>query len=80
MLATVAFCVNATMTTIATEFPEKAKDAEREFEEIEYRTLRNQVLDKSERVWEFGGLGGDGLSIAPGLGEALAFRLLKLSC
>ncbi len=41
---------DATLAAIATEFPDKAKDAEREFEEIEYRTLRNQVLDKKERI------------------------------
>ena len=41
---------DATMAAIATEFPEKIKDAEREFEEIEYRTMRNQVLDKGERI------------------------------
>ncbi len=41
---------DATIATVAAEFPDKAKDAEREFDEIEYRTLRNQVLDKSERI------------------------------
>ncbi len=40
----------AAMATIATEFPEKIKDAEHEFEEIEYRVMRAQVLDKGERI------------------------------
>ncbi len=40
----------ATMATIATEFPDKIKDAEHEFEEIEYRVMRAQVLDKGERI------------------------------
>ena len=41
---------DAAMTAIAAEFPDKLKDAEREFEEIEYRTMRSQVLDKGERI------------------------------
>jgi len=40
----------AAMATIAAEFPDKIKDAEHEFEEIEYRVMRNQVLDKGERI------------------------------
>ena len=40
----------AAMATIATEFPDKIKDAEHEFEEIEYRVMRAQVLDKGERI------------------------------
>ena len=40
----------AAMATIATEFPDKVKDAEHEFEEIEYRVMRAQVLDKGERI------------------------------
>ena len=38
------------MATITAEFPDKLKDAEHEFEEIEYRVMRNQVLDKGERI------------------------------
>ena len=40
----------ATLTTIAAEFPDKIKDAEHELEEIEYRVMRAQVLDKGERI------------------------------
>ncbi|MGE0443095.1 MAG: polyribonucleotide nucleotidyltransferase, partial [Gemmatimonadales bacterium] len=40
---------DATLAAIAGEFPEKIKDAEHEIEEIEYRTMRTQVLDKGER-------------------------------
>ena len=35
---------------LVTEFPEKAKDIAAELDEIEYRTMRNQVLTKGERV------------------------------
>ena len=41
---------DTTMATIATEFPDKVKDADHELGEIEYRTMRNQVLDKGERI------------------------------
>ncbi|MBM4187448.1 MAG: polyribonucleotide nucleotidyltransferase [Gemmatimonadetes bacterium] len=41
---------DAALTTITAEMPDKVKDAERELEEIEYRTMRNQVLDKGERI------------------------------
>ncbi|MFN0179691.1 MAG: polyribonucleotide nucleotidyltransferase [Gemmatimonadales bacterium] len=41
---------DATLAAIATEFPDKVKDAEREMEEIEYRTMRHQVLEKGERI------------------------------
>ena len=40
----------ATLTTITAEFPDKIKDAEHELEEIEYRVMRAQVLDKGERI------------------------------
>ena len=35
---------------LVTEFPDKAKDVAAELDEIEYRTMRNQVLTKGERV------------------------------
>ncbi len=35
---------------LATEFPDKIKDIVAELDEIEYRTMRNQVLAKGERV------------------------------
>ncbi len=35
---------------LVAEFPEKGKDIAAELEEIEYRTMRNQVLTKGERV------------------------------
>jgi polyribonucleotide nucleotidyltransferase len=35
---------------IAAEFPEKVKDAQAELDEIEYRVMRRQVLEKGERV------------------------------
>ena len=41
---------DAALATITAEFPDKVKDAEHELEEIEYRTMRNQVLDKGERI------------------------------
>jgi polyribonucleotide nucleotidyltransferase len=37
-------------TQLATEFPEKAKDIGAELDEIEYRVMRAQVLEKGERV------------------------------
>jgi polyribonucleotide nucleotidyltransferase len=40
----------AALTAIAAEYPDYLKDAERELEEIEYRALRGQVLDKGERI------------------------------
>ena len=41
---------DAAMATITAEFPDKIKDADAELGEIEYRTMRNQVLDKGERI------------------------------
>jgi polyribonucleotide nucleotidyltransferase len=38
------------LTKLALEFPERAKELASEVEEIEYRTMRAQVLDKGERV------------------------------
>ncbi|MBA2627792.1 MAG: polyribonucleotide nucleotidyltransferase, partial [Gemmatimonadales bacterium] len=38
------------VTQLATEYPEGGKAISNEFEEIEYRTMRKQVLDKGERV------------------------------
>ena len=38
------------LTQLATEFPDKAKDIAAELDEIEYRVMRAQVLDKGERV------------------------------
>ncbi|MCL4865071.1 MAG: polyribonucleotide nucleotidyltransferase, partial [Gemmatimonadales bacterium] len=35
---------------LAVEYPERGKEVSREFEEIEYRVMRAQVLDKGERV------------------------------
>ncbi len=35
---------------LATEYPERAKEVIQELEEIEYRVMRAQVLDKGERV------------------------------
>jgi len=39
-----------TLAAILAEFPDKVKDAANELDEIEYRTMRNQVLAKGERV------------------------------
>ena len=41
---------DAAMATIAAESPDKVKDADHELGEIEYRTMRKQVLDKGERI------------------------------
>jgi len=38
------------LTQLAAEFPDKAKDIAAELDEIEYRVMRAQVLEKSERV------------------------------
>jgi polyribonucleotide nucleotidyltransferase len=38
------------LAAIVAEFPDKVKDAAAELEEIEYRTMRAQVLTKGERV------------------------------
>jgi polyribonucleotide nucleotidyltransferase len=38
------------LTQLPTEFPDKAKDIAAELDEIEYRVMRAQVLDKGERV------------------------------
>ncbi|HTC23462.1 MAG TPA: polyribonucleotide nucleotidyltransferase [Gemmatimonadales bacterium] len=38
------------LTQLATEFPDKPKDIAAELDEIEYRVMRAQVLDKGERV------------------------------
>jgi polyribonucleotide nucleotidyltransferase len=35
---------------LATEFPDKVKDVQAELDEIEYRVMRRQVLEKGERV------------------------------
>jgi polyribonucleotide nucleotidyltransferase len=41
---------DAVLALAATEFPDRLKECEHELEEIEYRTMRNQVLDKGERI------------------------------
>jgi polyribonucleotide nucleotidyltransferase len=38
------------MEQLATEYADRGKEIGNEFEEIEYRTMRKQVLDKGERV------------------------------
>jgi polyribonucleotide nucleotidyltransferase len=38
------------LTRLAPEFPERAREIAHEMEEIEYRVMRAQVLDKGERV------------------------------
>jgi polyribonucleotide nucleotidyltransferase len=35
---------------LAAEFPDRGKDVEHELEEVEYRVMRHQVLDKGERI------------------------------
>ena len=40
----------AVLAQLATEFPEKTKDIVAELDEIEYRVMRAQVLEKGERV------------------------------
>jgi polyribonucleotide nucleotidyltransferase len=39
-----------TVTTLAEQFPDKGRDIATELEEIEYRVMRKQVLEKGERV------------------------------
>jgi polyribonucleotide nucleotidyltransferase len=39
-----------TVTTLAEQFPEKGRDIATELEDIEYRVMRKQVLEKGERV------------------------------
>ncbi|HET7469798.1 MAG TPA: polyribonucleotide nucleotidyltransferase, partial [Gemmatimonadales bacterium] len=39
-----------TVTTLAEQFPEKGRDIASELEDIEYRVMRKQVLEKGERV------------------------------
>jgi polyribonucleotide nucleotidyltransferase len=39
-----------TVTTLAEQFPEKGRDIANELEDIEYRVMRKQVLEKGERV------------------------------
>jgi polyribonucleotide nucleotidyltransferase len=39
-----------TVTTLAEQFPDKGRDIASELEDIEYRVMRKQVLEKGERV------------------------------
>jgi polyribonucleotide nucleotidyltransferase len=39
-----------TVTTLAEQFPDKGRDIATELEDIEYRVMRKQVLEKGERV------------------------------
>ncbi|HUR93168.1 MAG TPA: polyribonucleotide nucleotidyltransferase [Gemmatimonadales bacterium] len=39
-----------TLATLLVEFPEKGRDIGNELEEVEYRVMRKQVLEKGERV------------------------------
>ncbi len=41
---------DAAAAVLAVEFPDKIKDADAELDEIEYRVMRGQVLDKGERI------------------------------
>jgi len=41
---------DSALAQLVADFAERAKDAERELDEIEYRTMRSQVLAKGERI------------------------------